>query len=104
MSNIFQIKSISKKKKKVNYFSPKVWRLTYLISLNSVYHNSEKRIYTRTSSVPITFSGYEVVIHNGMRWSNKRINQWTIGYKFGSFTWNRKYAIYKAKSKKKKKK
>ena len=104
MSVIYSQKISSSKRKKLNYFTPKVWRLTYLISLNSVYHNSEKKIYTRSSTIPTGFTSYEVTIHNGTKWSTKRINRWMVGYKFGEFTWNRKYALYKAKSKKKKKK
>ena len=103
MSTIFTPKHLPKKSKKVNYLSPKVWRLTYLISLNSVYHNSEKKMYSRGSVVPSLFNGYEVSIYSGSRWSRKRINSWMIGYKLGEFTWNRKYAVYKKKNKKKKK-
>lgn len=104
MSFIFNPKHVLKKSKKLNHYSSKVWRLTYLISLNSVYHNSEKKIYNRSSNIPNVFRSYEVFIHSGKRWYSKRVNRWMVGYKFGEFTWNRKYAIYKAKSKKKKKK
>ena len=88
---------------KLNYFSPKIWRIMYLIKTNSVHHTSEKRIRTRSSVIPLTFLSYEVIIHTGNKWITRNINMWNIGFKFGEFTWNRKYALFKSKAKKKKK-
>lgn len=74
----------------------------YLISMNPVHHISEKRIHSRSSVIPLTFVGYEVIIHSGKRWHKRNVKTWMIGHKFGEFTWNRKYALYKAKKRKKK--
>ena len=75
-----------KKKLKINHFSPKVWRLMYLIQTNSVHHTSEKRINGRSSTIPNVFSGYETIIHSGKRWHRRRVNHWLVGFKFGEFT------------------
>lgn len=93
-----------KNKHKLNYFSPKIWRIIYLINTNSVHHTSEKRIRTRSSVIPITFNLYETIIYSGKKWFTKKINLYLIGFKFGEFTWNRKFTIFKAKQNKKKKK
>jgi ribosomal protein S19 len=104
VSILFHNNVILKKKNKTNYFSYKIWRLSYLLNLNSIYHNMEKKIHSRSSTIPYSFLNYEILVYNGTKWIKRRSNYWMIGYKFGEFTWNRKYALYKAKSKKKKKK
>ena len=93
----------TKKQLKLNYFSPKIWRLMYLIKTNNVHHTSEKRIRTRSSIIPYTFNKYEVIIYTGNKWVTRRVNMWSVGFKFGEFTWNRKYNLFKSKAKKKKK-
>jgi len=103
MGAIYFNKNEFNRKIKLNYFSPKIWRIMYLIKTNSVHHTSEKRIRTRSSTVPLTFLNYEVIIHMGNKWSTRNINIWNVGFKFGEFTWNRKYALFKTKAKKKKK-
>lgn len=91
------------KKSKPLYFSSKIWRSMFLIASNPMHHYSEKKIWNRSSTVPITYIGKEVIIHNGKKWKVRYVNRWMVGFKFGSFTWNRKYAIFKKKAKKKKK-
>jgi len=91
-------------KLKLNYFSPKIWRIMYLIQSHSVHHTSEKRIRTRSSVVPITFLSFEVIVHAGKRWYTRKVNKWMVGFRFGEFTWNRKFAVFKAKQKRKKNK
>ena len=93
-----------KNKRVVSFFAPKIWRIMYLISSNSVHHTSEKRIRTRSSTIPVTFNSFEVYIYTGKRWCTRRINKWLVGFKFGEFTWNRKFAVFKAKQKRKKSK
>ena len=102
MSHLYHKRRFFRSKPSLKYFSPKIWRIMYLIHTNSVHHTSEKRIRTRSSTVPLTFNSYEVIIYSGKRWHTRRINKWLIGFKFGEFTWNRKFAVFKAKQKRKK--
>jgi len=75
-----------KKKQKLIYFSPKVWRSVYLIRFNDIHHNSEKRIYSRSSKMPLAYLGQEIVIHSGMRWHTRYVNRWMIGHSIGEYT------------------
>lgn len=75
----------------------------FLIYKSSVYLTVEKTVWNRSSTIPVTYRGQTAVIYNGKNFTKKRINRWLVGYKFGEFTWNRKYALYKAKAKKKNK-
>lgn len=91
-------------KTRLNYMSPKSWRIMYLIKTNSVHHTSEKRVKDRSSRTPLTFLGYEVLVYAGKRWHKRRVNYWMLGYSLGEFTWNRRLALYKAKQLRKKNK
>ena len=95
---------LKKRKNKLNYLSPNVLRSVYLVSLNPINHNAEKKIYARGSCIPEIYLNQEVVISKGRGFRTKYINRWMTGFKFGEFTWNRKIALYKAKQKKKKSK
>ncbi len=76
----------------------------YLIELHPINKMREKKIYNRGSVLPLAYSKSEILIYSGKRWHRKFVNKWMIGHKAGEFTWNRKYALYKAKQLKKKKK
>jgi ribosomal protein S19 len=102
MGHLYNSNLIVKKQEKPSYLSPNMWRIMYLISSNPVHHTSEKRIRSRSSIIPVTFVGYEVIIHSGKKWHKRKVNNWMVGYKFGEFTWNRRYALYKAKQLRKK--
>lgn len=104
MGHLYNSIPIIKKNTKLNYISPNIWRSIYLISTNQVYHTREKRIYARNSIIPNVFLNYEVLIYAGKRWHTKRISKWMVGFKAGEFTWNRKYALFKAKQLRKKSK
>jgi len=104
LGHIYNYKYNVLKKNKINYFSSKIWRSMYLISSNSIHHTSEKRIRSRSSTIPNIYNSYEIVIYSGKRWHTRRVNTWMIGFKAGEFTWNRRLALYKAKSLRKKKK
>lgn len=104
LGHLYNYKYASIKKIKLNYFAPKIWRSMYLISSNSIHHTSEKRVYSRSSHIPLIYKNYEVIIYSGNRWHSRRVNSWLVGYKFGEFTWNRRLALYKAKQLRKKKK
>jgi ribosomal protein S19 len=104
MSHLYNLKTQVYKNKKLNYFSPNIWRSLYLISTSQVYHTREKRMYGRGSVIPTAFLNYEILIHSGKRWHCKKVNRWMIGFKIGEFTWNRRYALFKAKQLRKKNK
>lgn len=95
---------LKKNNNKLNYLSPNVLRSVYLISLNSINQNVEKKIYSRGSCIPPIYTNQEVLISKGRGLKLKYINRWMVGFKFGEFTWNRRIALYKAKQKKKKRK
>lgn len=104
MSYLYQSKQNTTKLKKLNYFSPNLWRSIYLISTSQVYHTREKKMYNRGSVIPKVFLGYEILVHSGQKWHTRKVNRWLVGFKVGEFTWNRRYALYKAKQLRKKKK
>ena len=81
-----------------------MWRLMFLAQKSDVYLVGDKKIKNRSSTVPVTLIRRDTMIYTGKRWTFRKINRWMIGFKFGEFTWNRKYALFKAKQKKKKKK
>ena len=87
---------------KINHFSYNVWRRSYLIKMSSIHHSSAKKIWNRSSKIPITFLKFEILIHTGRKLKTKIVNKWMVGYKVGEFTWNRKPALYKAKQLRKK--
>lgn len=65
----------------------------------------EAKIFCKSSVVPNLFQNFEVIIHNGHKFTKPRyMNRWCTGFKFGNFTLNRKIAKYKSKQSKKKKK
>ena len=92
------------KKSKLNYFSPSMWRLMYLASTSDVHLVGDKKIKNRSSTVPIALIRRDTMIYTGKKWTFRWINRWMVGFKFGEFTWNRKYALYKAKQMRKKNK
>jgi len=104
MSYLYFKKKTFFKIKKINYYSPKIWRYLCLLKLNPIYILSEKKFFNRSSVVLKIFINKEILIHSGKKWHKKYINKWMVGYKFGEFTWNRKLALYKTKQLKKKKK
>ena len=68
-----------------------------------LYEGKEYPIQDRSSKISIIFSKSRVRIYNGIRWKKKKLNNWSIGFKFGEFALTRKTALYKAKQRKKKK-
>lgn len=90
------------KKSKINYLSTHLWRLMFLINSNNVYNTLTKRIYSGSSFIPSMFIGFEIFIYSGVKWLSRVVNKWVVGYKFGSLSWNRKRALFKAKQLKKK--
>ena len=98
----FLYNSKFKKISKINYLSYKIWRLNYLFKVNPFYSKKEKKIFNRSSVIPNFFLKNEILIYNGKVFSKKTITKWSRGFKLGELTWNRKLAIFKKKSIKKK--
>lgn len=92
------------KNSKMNYFSPSMWRLMYLATTSDVHLAGDKKVKNRASTVPITLLRRDTMIYTGKKWTFRKVNRWMVGFKFGEFTWNRKYALYKAKQMRKKNK
>jgi len=63
---------------------------------------SEKLFYNRSSALPRIYIYSKILIYNGKSWNSRLVNRWRVGFKIGSFTWNRKLALYKKKKMKKK--
>ena len=89
---------------KLNYINYSLLRKMFLFKKNKIFKLNKKIIYNRSSRVPPLLIGYNVWIYSGKKLNVFLINKWTVGFKFGEFTWNKKIALYKAKSLKKKKK
>jgi ribosomal protein S19 len=104
MGNLYNFSLRVIKNKQLNHFSPNIWRSVYLISTNQVYHTREKKIYGRNSTIPNVFVNHEILVYSGKKWHTRRVNKWMVGFKAGEFTWNRRYALFKAKQLRKKNK
>jgi ribosomal protein S19 len=87
---------------KINYYSPHIWRLMFLINSNQVYNTLSKKIYNSSSHIPLMFIGEEVFIYSGLKWLSRSLSRWSVGLKFGMLSWNRKRALFKSKQLKKK--
>ena len=74
--NLYHLTTKPKKLlRKINYVSPNLVRLTYLIKLNPVHHFSEKKIYNRSSVVPSICLGDKVSIYTGRSFRAKSVNK-----------------------------
>lgn len=89
---------------KLNYCNEFLWKKLFLYKNKKILKKKKKIIYTRSSIIIKNFLGYLIYIYNGKRFKIRLINKWSIGFKIGSLTWNKKVAFYKAKQLKKKKK
>jgi len=85
------------------YCSPVFWKKIFLYKKYPIFKNAEKKIFSRSSTIPKILNYSIVKIYSGKSWHKRVVNNWMIGFKFGEFTWNRKLALYKAKQLKKKK-
>lgn len=92
------------KKPQLKYISPNVWRLMYLMKKKEVYKNHTKKMWCRSSHIPLMFNKHKIHIHSGKKWVIKNVNKWMVGFRAGEFSWNRRFAMYKAKQLRKKKK
>ena len=81
-----------------------LWKKLFFFTNKKILKKQKKIIYTRSSTILNSFIGYYVSIYNGKKFKLRLINKWSVGFKFGILTWNKKVAFYKAKQLKKKKK
>jgi len=93
-----------KSTRKLLFCSTDLWRKIFLFKRNFVFKLGEKFIYNRSSVIPKSFTNMNVRIYSGKRWHTRFLSKWSVGFKMGELTWNRKRARYKAKQLKKKKK
>lgn len=89
---------------KLNFCAPYFWKKTFLFKQSIVFRMGDKKIYNRSSAIPFSFKNLKVKIYSGKKWFSRLITIWSVGFKFGELTWNRRLALYKAKQLKKKKK
>lgn len=75
------------------------WKGNFLIK--SLLKIKNKKIWSRSSCVPYFLVGQRVLVHNGNEFKNVYITREKVGYKFGSFSFTRKYTkkIKKSKTK-----
>lgn len=88
---------------KLVYCSKTIWRKIFLQQESTTLRGAEQFVSSRSSTVPSFFRREKMKIYSGKKWHIKIINRWMAGFKFGSFTWTRKIAIFKSKQLKKQK-
>lgn len=93
-----------KKSYKMSHVGPNTWRQIYLHIANEVIEEQDKFIHERCSTVTPLLASTSMRIYNGKTYFKVEFSPYSVGFKFGEFTWNRKMALYKAKQLRKKKK
>lgn len=93
-----------KKTRHLIFCAPSLWRKLFLFQKNDVFKMKERFIYSRSSTILYPFINNKVKIHSGKKWHYRFLTKWSVGFKFGELTWNRRIALYKAKQLRKKKK
>lgn len=88
---------------KLNFCNEYLWKKVFLYKNKKILKKHKKLIYNRSSVIINPFIGYYVLIYNGKKFKLRLINKWSVGFKFGTLTWNKKIAFYKVKQLKKKK-
>jgi len=89
---------------KLLYCAPVFWKQIYLFKRSFAFKTSEKFLYNRSSIIPKIYSYFNVYIYSGKKWHTRFLSPWMTGFKIGELTWNRRFALYKAKQLRKKKK
>lgn len=80
-----------------------IWRKLVLAQKSFLFHATRKLIFSRGSSIPKLLVNRRAFIHTGRKFKRRFLSKWCVGFKYGSLTWNRRLAIYKAKQLRKKK-
>lgn len=60
---------------KLNHLSPHVYRSLYLLKLNPIHRVTEKKIFSRGSTMPKAYVNLEVDIHKGNKFIVKRLSR-----------------------------
>jgi len=63
--------------------------------------NWNHKIWSRESSIPASLIGKSVYVYNGKVFKRFIVSREKVGYKFGDFSFSRKYTFRKLKQKKK---
>ena len=92
-----------RKSYKIPHVGPNTWRQIYLHIANEVIEEQDKFIHERRSTVTPLLASTGMRIYNGKTYTKIMFTPYSVGFKFGEFTWNRKMALYKAKQLRKKK-
>lgn len=89
---------------KISHVGPNTWRQIFLHLSSEVIEEQDKFVHERSSTITPLLSQSRLKIHMGKGYIARNLSPYTIGFKFGEFTWNRKVALYKANQLRKKKK
>ena len=97
------LKTTPNKTYKFSHTGPNTWRQIYLQISSEVLEDQDKFFHERSSTITPILAETGVKIHMGRSYVYRELSIYSIGFKLGEFTWNRKMALYKAKQMRKKK-
>ena len=73
------------------------WKGPYVEANLFKENKKNKKIWTRSSTIPGFLIGENVLVHNGREFKRLSITRDKIGFKFGEFSFTRKFVV-KSKS------
>lgn len=79
--------------------SRSIWKKNFISNFLLKSPTKHKKIWARNSAIPSSLVGSYVLIHNGKEFKKVFINKEKVGYKFGEFSFTRKYTVKKKPSK-----
>jgi small subunit ribosomal protein S19 len=74
--------------------SRSIWKklfLDYFLIKSSKSVKNIKKIWSRRSSIPASFIGKTILVHNGKDFKKISVKREHIGFKFGEFALTKKY-------------
>ena len=89
---------------KFSHVGPTTWRQIFLHVTSDILEDHDKFVHERSSTITPILSESRMKIHMGRGYIFRKLSKYSVGYKFGEFTWNRQLALYKAKQMRRKKK
>lgn len=95
---------LEKKTFKNVHLGPNTWRQLFLHLSSEVIEEQDKYLFERSSTITPLLSSSQIKVYNGKSYIGRSFSKYSVGFKLGEFTWNRKIALYKAKQLRKKKK
>jgi len=87
---------------KKTFIHPFIWKKIFLITYDKLLKLNLRYLAVKSSTIPYLLTGKKYIIWKGNRWQFIWVSNWAVGYKFGEFVWTRRWAVYKAKQKRKK--